>query len=287
MKRNLFLADDVLSIGIVGLGLIGGSFAKAIKHYTPHHVYGSDISEETYRNAYEEGAIDGCLTEETLSMCDILFVALYPRQAIAYVLQTLDKLSPGCIVVDLCGVKQSVVQALSAPCKEKGLVFIGGHPMAGREAWGFSHSDAKLFQDASMIVTPDTDTPKEALELLTGLFSDMRFGSITYASPKEHDRMIAFTSQLAHIVSSAYIKSPTAAQQNGFSAGSYKDLTRVAKLNATMWTELFLENPDFLIQEIDDMVKHLLQYRDAIESNDAELLYQLLEDGKTIKEALS
>ena len=158
--------------------------------------------------------------------------------------------------------------------------------MAGKETWGFSDSDADLFQQASMILTPDDHTPPDALALASELFRQIGFGRITLTTPEAHDRMIAFTSQLAHVVSSAYIKSPRALQRSGFSAGSYKDLTRVAKLNPEMWTELFLENGDDLVEEIDEIVLHLNEYRDAISQKDGTRLYTLLDDGRRIKEAL-
>ncbi len=158
--------------------------------------------------------------------------------------------------------------------------------MAGRECWGFSGSDADLFTDASMILTPTEHTPESALKFLSGLFASVGFGRITITTAQEHDSMIAFTSQLAHVVSSAYIKSPRARQHKGFSAGSYKDLTRVAKLNAPMWTELFLENADYLAEEIDTIIAHLAEYRQAITQGDGARLCGLLEDGKNIKEEL-
>ena len=158
--------------------------------------------------------------------------------------------------------------------------------MAGKECWGFCGADAQLFRGASMIVTPDGDTPEEALDLLTGLFADIGFGTINRTTPEAHDAMIAFTSQLAHVVSSAYIKSPRAQRHDGFSAGSYKDLTRVAKLNPQMWTELFLENSGALLEEIDTLITHIHEYRDAIAEGDSERLYKLLDHGRRIKEAL-
>ena len=278
--------ERTLCVGVVGLGLIGGSMAKALKKYTGHLVYGCDIDEGTLSEALADGAIDEAVAENDLSMCDLAFFALYPQQTVAFVRENIRQFRPGALLVDLCGVKRFPVENLTDFCAENGLCFIGGHPMAGRECWGFSGSDADLYKGASMILTPGEHAPAPALELLEGLFADLGFGSITTTTPAAHDSMIAFTSQLAHVVSSAYIKSPRAREHEGFSAGSYKDLTRVAKLNPQMWTELFLENADDLVEEIDTITAHLAEYRKAIAGNDAETLFRLLDDGRRIKEEL-
>lgn len=278
--------ERLLHIGVVGLGLIGGSMAKALKKYTSHMIYGCDIDPETIQAALADGEIDEEIHDNDVSMCDIVFLALYPRQAAAFVRQNLVEFKPGCIIVDLCGVKRYLVNQLQPLCVENGLCYIGGHPMAGREVWGYFVSDPDLFQGASMILTPMEDTPPEPLELLTNLFADIGFDTVNKTSPEDHDSMIAFTSQLAHVVSSAYIKSPRAMEHHGFSAGSYKDLTRVAKLNPQMWTELFLENGDMLSREIDAIIQHLTEYRRAIADNDVQGLYNLLDEGRKIKEDL-
>ena len=278
MEKRLF------HIGIVGLGLIGGSLAKALDKYTSHVLYGYDRNRQTMETAEE--MIDGELDHKTLSQCDILFLALYPQAAVQYVLEHLEFLKPGCFIADLCGVKRYLMERLAAPCQSHGVYYFGCHPMAGREMWGYSASDADLFQGASMLLAPMEGAPQKDVELLADLFLEIGFGRVERTTPERHDSMIAFTSQLAHVVSSAYIKSPRALEHDGFSAGSYKDLTRVAKLNPQMWTELFLENGDMLIREIDEMILHLTEYRDAIRDNDASRLYDLLETGRKIKEGL-
>lgn len=281
-----FRKERLLHIGVVGLGLIGGSMAKALKKYTSHMIYGCDIDPETIEAALADGEIDEQVYDNDVSMCDIVFLALYPRQSAAFVRDNLVQFRPGCIIVDFCGVKRYINNLLAPLCAENGLCYIGGHPMAGREVWGYFESDADLFQGASMILTPGASAPGEALELLTNLFADVGFSTINQTTPADHDAMIAFTSQLAHVVSSAYIKSPRAKEHHGFSAGSYKDLTRVAKLNPAMWTELFLENGDMLNREIDTIIRHLDEYRAAIAANDGERLYALLDGGRKIKEEL-
>lgn len=275
-----------LSVGVVGLGLIGGSMAKALQKYTTYQIYGWDIDSQTAQMAVEQGAVDRLVPPQELGSCQVILTAMYPQQTVNFVKENLVYFQKGTILMDLCGVKRYLVDQLTDLCGEAGVTFIGGHPMAGKECWGFADSNPDLFQKASMIVTPDERTPKDALSFMENLFLQIGFGRITRTTAADHDSMIAFTSQLAHIVSSAYIKSPRAQKHAGFSAGSYKDLTRVAKLNPQMWTELFLENQDDLIDEIDEIIVHLDEYREAIANHDGERLYQLLDEGRRIKEEL-
>ena len=278
MEKRLF------HIGIVGLGLIGGSLAKALDKYTSHVLYGYDQDAQALELAGE--MIDGKLDNKLLSQCDILFLALYPQAAVQYVLEHMEFFKPGCLIADLCGVKRYLMERLAAPCQAHAFYYFGCHPMAGREMWGYSASDADLFQGASMLLAPMEGASQEDAALLSDLFLEIGFGRVEKTTPEKHDSMIAFTSQLAHVVSSAYIKSPRALEHDGFSAGSYKDLTRVAKLNPQMWTELFLENGDMLVREIDEIILHLTEYREAILDNDADRLYDLLDTGRKIKEGL-
>lgn len=271
-----------MEIGIVGLGLIGGSLAKAISQNTDHTVYGTDISEQVVRKAVLVDAIEQPLTDELLPQCDIVIVALYPQATIDYVKEHASLFKKDSIVVDCGGIKQLVCDELIPLAEEHGFLFVGGHPMAGLEHSGFTYAKKSLFNNASMIFTP-TKGPIESMETLKKLFTSIGFTNIEISTAKEHDRKIAFTSQLAHVVSNAYIKSPTALEHSGFSAGSYKDLTRVAKLNEVMWTELFLENADNLAAEIDTLIENLQQYSTAIRERDAETLCELLKDGREKK----
>lgn len=272
-----------MNIGIVGLGLIGGSFARAIKELTEYKVYGYDISESTTLEAKLVNAVDEDLNEKTLSYCDIVIVSLYPQATIDYVTENADKFKKDCIVVDCCGVKRNVCDKLNAVAQENGFTFIGGHPMAGTQFWGFDYSRATLFKGASMILTPHGISDIAVLDNVKKFFISLGFGDITFTTAEDHDRIIAYTSQLAHIVSNAYIKSPTVADRKGFSAGSYKDMTRVAKLNEEMWTELFIDNSDYLAGEIDTLIKNLQRYKSALENADSEALSALLKEGKDIK----
>lgn len=267
------------TIGIIGLGLIGGSFAKAFKCLARHKVYGYDINPETIGQAISEEAIDLKLNDITLSQCDIIFVALYPNDTKKYVIENMHLFKKGAVLIDCAGVKTDICAELSPLCAANEIYFIGGHPMAGKAHWGFSYSSADLFAGASMILCKDGYTNDVALKQAELLLISIGFGSITVTTAAEHDRVIAFTSQLAHIVSSAYIKSGTAKSHKGFSAGSFKDLTRVAKLNEAMWTELFFQNKENLLFEIDGIIAHLNEYKQALENDSPDQMQDLLKQG--------
>ena len=272
-----------MNIGIVGLGLIGGSMAKSIRSRTDHQVFGADRDEETRMLARMSGAIDGPLTEALLPSCDLILLAVRPGAAIAWLEDHAAGIAPSATVVDLCGVKRTVVSALAPLAERWGFSYIGGHPMAGRERGGFTSSSADLYEGASMILTPTPQTDPQQLERLKAFFLDLGFSGITYSTPEEHDRIIAFTSQLAHIVSSAYVKSPEAQRRRGFSAGSFRDMTRVARLNEDMWTELFLDDADYLTDELELFIDHLNDYLTALKTRDAALLHDLLKEGREKK----
>ena len=268
-----------MKIGIVGLGLIGGSIAKSIKQNTEHEVYGTDLQESVIFKAQLLEAIDGRLTEDMVDDCDYIILALYPGATVGYVKEHRKAFKKGAVIIDCCGVKGAVCSEIYPIAAEEGFSYVGGHPMAGIEFSGFEHSQKGLFKHASMVLTPQTDMTIQEMERLKKLWVSMGFNHVQLSTPEEHDRIIAFTSQLAHVVSSAYVKSPTSLEHKGFSAGSYKDLSRVAKLNETMWTELFMLNRDNLVNEIDGMIVRLQQYRDAISEGKEKDLWDLLHEG--------
>ena len=272
-----------MNVGIVGLGLIGGSMAKSIKVRTAHTVWGIDLDAETMTLSRLSGAIDGALTAENLPFCDLVLVAIRPAAAIRWVGDNAKYINKTAILVDLCGVKRNVCEQLAPIAKANGFAYIGGHPMAGRERGGFVHSSEELFTGASMILTPDQNTDMRMLETLKAFFTDIGFAGLTFSTPEEHDRIIAYTSQLAHLVSSAYVKSPEAQRRRGFSAGSFRDMTRVAHLDEAMWTELFLDDADYLTEQLEILIDHLNEYREALAAHDAEQLQALLKDGREKK----
>lgn len=275
-----------MKIAVVGLGLIGGSFCKAIKAYTNHEVYGvgRTLNSRSVQMALQEDAIDKAIIPSELGVADLTILCLHPQGIIDFVEENQEYFRPGSIVIDAGGVKEAIVSAVEPVLENRGVCFIGCHPMAGREFSGYAYSLPDMYKGASMILTPGEKTPEEAVLVVESLARDIRFGRIVKCTPKEHDSTIAFTSQLAHVVSSAYIKSPTTQKESGFSAGSFKDLTRVAKLNEDMWTELFLMNKEALVYEIDTIMGHLQQYRDAIADNQPEQLRELLKEGRIMKE---
>lgn len=274
------------TVTIVGLGLMGGSMAMAIHKKTDCAVYGWNRTAAVAQKALDEGVLDGIADDAILAETDLLIVSLYPESTVEYILEKLPVLKEGCLIVDLVGIKQYLIDRLEKPCHDAGVHYIGGHPMAGREFSGYAFAAAELYEGASMILVPTESSPLWAVDELDGFFRQLGFGTVVRCPAAQHDRMIAFTSQLAHVVSSAYIKSPEAVRHNGFSAGSYKDLTRVAKLNEVMWTELFLRNRGPLVNEIDEIIKHLTEYRDAIANGEEDELRRLLKEGREIKESI-
>lgn len=272
-----------MTVGIVGLGLIGGSFAKAYAE-AGHTVLAADTDRSTLDYAKICGTVSGALTEENISTCDLVLIAIFPEAAIAYLRKMAPYIGPHTVVIDCCGTKRVVCAAAFPLAKQHGFTFLGGHPMAGNHHSGFKYARANLYHNAPMVIVPADFDDIALLDRVKQLLAPAQFGRISVTTADKHDEMIAFTSQLAHVVSNAYIKSPTAGTHKGFSAGSYKDLTRVAWLNPDMWAELFLENKDYLMDELDGLIAALQQYREAMAGDDLPRLVQLLDDGRRRKE---
>lgn len=273
-----------MKIAVVGLGLIGGSIAKTLKKNTRHSVYAVVRNPKTAQAALREEAVDGIISAQELAGMDIVFVSLYASATIDYVLDNIDCFRSGTVVCDTCGVKEEIVKKLTGPLADRGVSFVGCHPMAGREFSGYAYSVDDLFDNASCILTPCEETDMRAVEKLRALAYEMRFRQSVVCSPEKHDRVIAFTSQLAHIVSASYVKSPSLFMQEGFSAGSFKDMTRVAYLNEDMWTELFLLNRKPLSFEIGCVIKALSDYKAALDNCDENGLHELLKESRELKE---
>lgn len=270
--------------GIIGLGLIGGSMAKAYSRDPDWEVFGANRSHSIVEFARIAQAIDGELTDDVLPTLDLLFLASYPQGVIDQLERVAPLLSKDCVVIDLSGIKERLCRACFPIAEKYGFTFIGGHPMAGTHNSGFKYSREDMFDGAPMVIVPPVFDDIELLDRVKELLRPARFGRISAITAKEHDRRIAFTSQLAHIVSNAYVKSPTARAHDGFSAGSYRDLTRVAWLNPDMWAELFLENREALLFELDGFIASLHKYREALADGDFESLRALLDEGRRIKE---
>jgi len=275
-----------MTVGIVGLGLIGGSFAKAFKRSEGITVLGHNRNKNMLDFAILSGAVDAPLEFEDISRCDLLLLTAYPEAAAEYLRQAAPHIGKNTLVMDCLGTKREICNVAFPLAEEYGFCYVGGHPMAGTHNSGFKYSRGDMFDGAPMVIVPPANYDMELLDRVKQLLSPVGFGSITVTSADKHDEMIAFTSQMAHIVSNAYIKSPTAGSHKGFSAGSYKDLTRVAWLNPHMWTELFLENGDNLLKELDFLIDRLGEYRKAIAENDAETLVRILDEGRMRKKEI-
>lgn len=272
-----------MTVGIVGLGLIGGSLAKAY-HAHGHRVLAMDSNASVAEFAHISGVIDGCLTDENMAECDLVLIAIYPEAAVKFLEAHAPVFSKTGLVMDCCGTKRLVCEAGFRLAKEHNFTFVGAHPMAGTHKSGFAAAREDLFKGACMVIVPDHYDDINFFERIKAAIAPAEFGSMSVTTAEKHDMIIAFTSQLAHVVSNAYIKSPTSREHRGFSAGSYKDLTRVAWLNPDMWTDLFLANSDYLIPEIDCIITELAKYRDALEARDGASLRALLDEGRRIKE---
>lgn len=272
-----------MTVGIVGLGLIGGSFAKAY-HAAGERVLAWNRTRSVLDFAMLDGGVDGELTEENIADCDLVLVTLYPAAAIEYLTRMAPHIGPKPLVIDCCGTKRVVCEAVFPLAEQYGFTYVGGHPMAGTQFSGYKYARENLYQGAPMVLVPPVYDDIQLLERAKALLAPAGFAHVSFTTAENHDAMIAFTSQLAHLVSNAYIKSPTAGLHIGFSAGSYKDMTRVAWLNPGMWSELFLENKDYLIEELDWLIENLNEYKAAMQADDRETLTKLLDGGRRRKE---
>lgn len=272
-----------MKVGILGLGLIGGSLARAYAK-AGHTVYACEKDESMLSFAQLAGVVQAALDETNIGQCDLILLAIYPAGSAAWLEYNAKIVSKDALVLDCCGIKREICERCFPLAKQYGFTFVGGHPMAGSHFSGFKYSRSNLFQGAPMVLVPPRYDDMALLDRIKEALQPCHFGSFSVTTAEDHDKMIAFTSQMPHIVSNAYIKSPTALDHKGFSAGSYKDLTRVAWLNPRMWAELFLENKDFTLYELDTYIQSLNAYREALANDDLETLTALLDEGKRRKE---
>ena len=270
-------------VGILGLGLIGGSFCRAYAK-AGHTVYSCNRSKDMLEFAMLAGAVHGELNEETIPCCDLLILAIFPEGCVDWLKHNAHLIKEGALVIDAGGIKKMVCEACFPLADEFGFTFVGGHPMAGSHHSGFKYSRSNLFQGAPMVLVPHRFDDMELLQRVKDALEPCHFGMFSVTTADDHDRMIAFTSQMPHILSNAFIKSPTALEHKGFSAGSYKDMTRVAWLNPQMWAELFLNNKDNVLKELDIYIASLQAYRDAVKDEDMSRLVSLLDEGRKRKE---
>ena len=272
-----------MTVGILGLGLIGGSMARAYAK-AGHRVLAADTNPDILSFAQLAGAVDGVLNADTIPSCDLILLAIYPEGSAAWLEKNAHLVAADALVMDLCGIKQEICSRCFPLAKRYGFTFIGGHPMAGSHYSGFKYSRSNLFQGAPMVLVPHRFDDMQLLDRAKEALAPCGFGRFSVCTAEEHDRLIAFTSQMPHVLSNAYIKSPTALHHKGFSAGSYKDLTRVAWLNAAMWAELCMENRENMLFELDTYIQSLQAYQKALQNQDMDTLTALLEQGRKRKE---
>ena len=272
-----------MKILVVGLGLIGGSICKSLKKYTDHTVIGADLNKEIENNALEEKSIDE-IFNGSFNGIDLVMICLYPEAAEKYFISHAFEMEKGTLVTDVCGIKGDFSNRMRKIALANSLEYIGIHPMAGKEFGGYANSTSELFCNANFIVTPFESSNNEKTDLLVKLAEDMGAGKIVVTTPDNHDKMIAYTSQLAHIVSSAYVKSPELQVECGFSGGSFQDMTRIATMNETMWTDLFMQNKENLLFELETLISNLTEYSEALKNQDHDKMEQLIKDGRILKE---
>ena len=273
-----------MKIGIVGLGLIGGSLAKAYKKNSDHVILGYDKAPSVVEFARIYGAVDSAMDKNNIGECEALLIAINPKDTVEFLNEHASLISPKTLVIDCCGTKRIVCGEGFRLAKEHGFIFIGGHPMAGTHKSGFANSSEDLFTGAPMVLVPHVFDDIQLLERAKKVLEPIGFGFLHVTTAEKHDNIVSFTSQLAHVVSNAYIKSPTAREHKGVSAGSYKDLTRVAWLDPGMWADLFINNKANLLRELDFLISSLSKYRDALDDEDFPALRDLLLEGKKAKE---
>ncbi len=263
---------------------MGGSIAKALKKTDKYYVIGYNRTEEITKRALSDGAIDEIWDGVSPIDADITILAVNPNVTVKLFETLPSLLKRGSILTDICGVKAEVVKMGEAVCKDKGIFFIGGHPMAGRERNGYDYSTEDLFFNRSYILTETANSDKETLNKLSQMALDMGCSDVTITSPEYHDKMIAYTSQIPHILAGAYMNSPTSATHKGYSAGSYHDVSRVASVDENLWSQLFLSNKDNLLYEIDILIRNLQDYKEAVARNDQSRLSGIIKTGRILKE---
>lgn len=272
-----------MNILVVGLGLIGGSLCKALKKYTYHTVTGFDLNHDIENAALRDVALDNVFSG-SYDDYDLIVIALFPEAAERFFNDNAAKMNKKSLITDVCGIKGDFSKRMKDTALANGLRYVGIHPMAGKEFGGYYNSTADLFVKANFIVAPFEDSASEDIELLKTLAKELGAGKIVVTSPENHDKMIAYTSQLAHIVSSAYVKSPELGLECGFSGGSFQDMTRIATMNEKMWTDLFMQNREYLQYELDTLISNLTKYSEALRNGDADKMKALIAEGRELKE---
>lgn len=275
------------NITIVGLGLIGGSFAMALKELNPKNLWAVDIDKDAIRTAEEKKIIDkGYIEPETpLKKSDIVITCIYPNLTVKFIKDNIDNFKPGSIITDTAGIKEKLINEIDTFLRGD-VDFIGGHPMAGRESKGLEYATKDIFDGANYLITPTAKNKVKNIEKVEKLVRSIGFKNIVKLDPKEHDEIIAFTSHLPHILASALINSDSRHDTKFFVAGSYKDATRVARINCELWTELIMDNRDNTLEQIEIFENSIASFKKAIMNNNKDELRTLFREGSRKREEL-
>lgn len=268
-----------MKIGIVGLGLMGGSYAMGLSK--KHEVYGVDTNLDSLDFAIKKGFISGVLSKEKISKMDVLILAIYPQAILNYLKENHSYLRKHQIITDICGVKSSFVEEatnLAMPA-----IYCSTHPMAGKEKIGIEYANPDIFQGANYLITPLMDTPLETIQCLSEIGRDLGFGKISVVDIHKHDHMIGFTSQLTHAIAVSLVNSDSATDTVDFIGDSYRDLTRIAMINEVLWSELFIENKAELLRHIDAFEGCLDELKQALKKEDKNKLAELFQHSTQIR----
>ena len=267
------------SIAVIGLGIIGGSICAALSK-AGYTVYGTDLKKENVEYAKKKGYIVDAAAE--ISQYDVVFIAVPPKATISLLQNTTFK--TGALVSDICGVKEKIEKVVFSV--KRNYRYVGIHPMAGKETSGIEYASPSLFAMANLVITVCEHTSPKWVEEIKEYAEAMKFGKIVECTAKGHDKKIALTSQLAHIVANAYVKSPEVEGCYGFTGGSFQDMTRIAGVDEKIWTELYLLNKEHILEELDGLIENLTKYRNTIENEGEEALSQILKEGRLIREKI-
>lgn len=267
-------SDFNFNVLIVGLGLIGGSYAKALRELKPKNISGIDTDETTLNDALRMGIIDEGFKNGDIALrhADIIVIALYPQDTIKFIENNIGNFKAGAVITDTCSVKQMIVDKINYILPET-IEFVGGHPMAGKETYGLQASSKDIFLDTNYIITPQIRNTEKNLCFIEKIAKAIGCSNVVRVDPEVHDRIIAFTSQLPHVIAVALMNSDICCELvNSFIGGSFKDATRVATINSKLWVELFTLNSDRIIDEIESFEESLLKIKVAIQSQDEQAL---------------
>jgi prephenate dehydrogenase len=276
-----------MQIGIIGLGLMGGSFAKSLKSFG-HTIYGYDTNIDTLRYALDHGIIDSGSTfpSDVLPHSHIVIICLYPTDTVTFIKQNMEYFANHTIITDISGIKQIIYDQIVGHLRPD-VDFILGHPIAGREKRGIEYSDPTIFKGANYVICPTNKNKPSHIKILEDLIYEMGFSNIVHTTPQTHDSLIAFTSQLTHLIALAIVNAnPKDTEISKFIGDSYRDLTRIAMINETLWSELFIQNKDELLKQLDRFITEVNHFKHALQTNDQTELIDLMQQASNIRKKL-